>query len=259
MGTVCAKNDAGKVATDAPRPAIKRDKTLLSSQSGPLEPAASTEIAQCPPTMETKFVDSTINFNTDKGIEKKADQLAEETAAAWCATNTDWEYAGEWKNTRVEGTEGEVSQFQVRKKTSATGSDEVATAAETTEETKKEEEKKEVVDEKKSFVDQVSEGLIQKVSPDRFEKNEEPAPVTTEEVDDEDAKEKSDDAEEEKKEDAAAKDGEASNDNDAGDAKEKKEDTPPRADSPTKADENNDEDAADKEEEKEVEADAAKD
>lgn len=31
MGTVCAKNDAGKVATDAPRPPIKKNKDLISS------------------------------------------------------------------------------------------------------------------------------------------------------------------------------------------------------------------------------------
>lgn len=67
MGQVCAKNDAGKVATDAPRPNMKRqDKELVSKQA---QPAG-----------ETKFVKSKINFNLDKGVDKKADQVAQETA-----------------------------------------------------------------------------------------------------------------------------------------------------------------------------------
>ena len=60
MGTVCAKNDAGKVATDAPRPPIRKNKDLMSSQK-------TGKVA------ETKFVSGQINFNLDKGVEKKAD------------------------------------------------------------------------------------------------------------------------------------------------------------------------------------------
>lgn len=67
---------------------------------------------------------------------------------------------------------------------------EATTAAETVkEEAKLEQSKKsDVVDEKKSFVDQVSEGLMQKVSADRFTNEEDVAPVTAEEVKDEEEK-----------------------------------------------------------------------
>ena len=106
MGQVCAKNDAGRVATDAPRPSVKRnEKTLLSEQA--IGGAA---------TFETKFIHTKINFNTDKGIEKKADDLAEEEAAKWCTTNGEWEYTGTWKNARTADESAEVSLFEVRKK-----------------------------------------------------------------------------------------------------------------------------------------------
>ena len=90
MGQVCAKNDAGKVATDAPRPGgIKRsDRELTSSQ-------AHTNAA-----LETKFVSAEMNFNIDKGVEKKANDLAFETANQWCSDHPGWEYTGQWKNER---------------------------------------------------------------------------------------------------------------------------------------------------------------
>ena len=39
-----------------------------------------------------------MNFNLDKGVEKKADVHASETANKWCADNPEWEYTGIWKN-----------------------------------------------------------------------------------------------------------------------------------------------------------------
>ena len=101
MGGVCAKNDAGRVATDAPqRGIISKDKQLLGSQ----KPETSTQ--------ETKFVEATINFNLDKGVEKKADEVAADTAKAWLVDNRDWEYTGIWKNERSRVTDTvEVSHF----------------------------------------------------------------------------------------------------------------------------------------------------
>ena len=61
------------------------------------------------PSGETKFVTSEINFNVDKGVDKKADELAAETANNWCATNRDWTYTGTWKNERK--GDGEISHF----------------------------------------------------------------------------------------------------------------------------------------------------
>lgn len=81
-----------------------------------------TSAAGAKPQGETKFVDSAINFNTDKGVDKKADQVAQETAAKWCSDNSDWEYTGVWKNVPKEDSTGEISQFQVRKKAASGGS-----------------------------------------------------------------------------------------------------------------------------------------
>jgi len=68
MGQVCTKNDAGKVATDAPKQ-IQRgaNRELVSSQK-PVPPPASNA--------ETKFVETRMNFNTDKTVAKKADEIA---------------------------------------------------------------------------------------------------------------------------------------------------------------------------------------
>ena len=68
MGQVCAKNDAGKVTTEAPPTRLKKSDKSLQSTQGAL------------PKTETKFVESDINFNTDKGVDKKADDLAREKA-----------------------------------------------------------------------------------------------------------------------------------------------------------------------------------
>ena len=209
MGGVCAKNDAGRVATDAPqRGIISKDKQLLGSQ----KPETSTQ--------ETKFVEATINFNLDKGVEKKADEVAADTAKAWLVDNRDWEYTGIWKNERSRVTETvEVSHFQVRKKASATAdstpTDNKDVAAVVVEVDDKILEKKPAVEDKKqSFVDQVAEGLAAKIPADRFTNDEEanglpvveeegkdkPAEVPTEDEDTkvdakEDAKEESEDAE----------------------------------------------------------------
>lgn len=61
----------------------------------------------------SKFIDSEKNFNLDKGVDKKADVLARETAEEWCAANQGWRYTGNWKNERR--GEGEVSLFEVEK------------------------------------------------------------------------------------------------------------------------------------------------
>jgi len=67
------------------------------------------------PAGETKFVSSDINFNTDKTVAKKADELALETANEWCKVNSEWEYTGVWKNERSGEDEAtEVSHFEVR-------------------------------------------------------------------------------------------------------------------------------------------------
>lgn len=104
MGQVCAKQDAGKVTTEAPPTRLKKqDKSLMSTQD-PL------------PKAETKFVSAEINFNVDKGVDKKAEDLAKETAESWCNVNQEWEYTGVWNNVRNDELDKEVSQFEVRKK-----------------------------------------------------------------------------------------------------------------------------------------------
>lgn len=56
--------------------------------------------------------------------------MARETAEKWCADNSEWEFTGEWRNTRKDGVDGETSEFQVRKKVASAGRD-ATTAAET--------------------------------------------------------------------------------------------------------------------------------
>ena len=90
MGQVCAKNKAGEVTNDIGR--IKRGGRELPSSSQ----------AQDDEVLETKFVSAQMNFNIDKGVEKKADDLAFETAKKWCADHPEWEYTGDWKNERDE-------------------------------------------------------------------------------------------------------------------------------------------------------------
>ena len=88
MGQVCAKNKAGEVTNDIGR--IKRGGRELPSSSQ----------AQDDEVLETKFVRAQINFKLDKGVDKKADDLAMETANKWCADNPGWVYTGSWKNER---------------------------------------------------------------------------------------------------------------------------------------------------------------
>ena len=175
MGQVCAKNDAGKVTTEAPPTRLKKQDKSLQSTQGPL------------PTSETKFVSAEINFNVDKGVDKKAEDLAKETAENWCNVNQEWEYTGVWNNVRNDELDKEVSQFEVRKKVVAEAAKtddqpavEETTQAAATAEADKDEAK---VDKKQSFVDEVAAGLAQKVPADRFtieeeEKNAETAAAT---------------------------------------------------------------------------------
>ena len=185
MGSVCAKNDAGKVASDAPRPIISRERSLYSHQgkAWPAAPLKQRANAECAATLRRmEFVDAGINFKIDKGVDKKADQLAADTANDWCAKNPDWEYTGVWNNIYKEGVSGEVSQFQVQCKLPL--SNESRATASTTAIAVGDSErdifgskrgidnlKKSVVavDPRQSFVSQVSEGLFQKVSSNRFE------------------------------------------------------------------------------------------
>ena len=87
----------------------------------------------------SKFIDSEKNFNLDKGVDKKADVLARETAEEWCAANQGWRYTGNWKNERR--GEGEVSLFEVEKAidppTGAVAADAKTEATEKTHEEKK--------------------------------------------------------------------------------------------------------------------------
>ena len=110
MGQVCAKSDAGRMSTtEGPQPKLKRnEKDLMSSQSQN-KPDLTAGKA------ETKFIASTMNFKTDKGVEVKADDLARTQANEWCAANPGWEYSGVWKNERTEDGQGEISHFEVRK------------------------------------------------------------------------------------------------------------------------------------------------
>lgn len=111
MGGVCAKNDAGKAASDVPnKPVIKRGDKMLESTQKPLSASQKHE---------TKWITAEDNFNVDKGIELKADDKAAEVAAAWVAQNADWEYTGQWKNQQNEDNSKEVSTFEVRKKVPA--------------------------------------------------------------------------------------------------------------------------------------------
>ena len=71
MGGVCAKNEAGKVATDAPRRRTG-DKDLQSSQAGLHR------------VQEKKFVTAEIDFTQNLPEGKSADDVARETATAWC-------------------------------------------------------------------------------------------------------------------------------------------------------------------------------
>ena len=64
MGQVCAKNDAGRVATDAPKPKLQKNNQDLVSQQVPVS---------APVSGETKFVSAGVNFKIDKGVDKKAD------------------------------------------------------------------------------------------------------------------------------------------------------------------------------------------
>ena len=101
MGNICAKNEAGRVATDAPiRKPEARQKELTSSQM------------QAAPK-ETRWVSSGKHFATAAGgndetlVEAEAKKWADE----YCTNNPQWKYTGKWKNEQ-EG-EGLVSFIQV--------------------------------------------------------------------------------------------------------------------------------------------------
>ena len=125
-----------------------------------------------------------MNFKTDKTVDKKADSFAREIAEEWCKENAEWEYTGVWKNERSQENEAvEHSHFQVQKKKAP--SDSKAPAAvdakpvvmETTDEKLDDSKKRPVVDQKQSFVDQVSEGLEKKIPKERFENTAPETPV----------------------------------------------------------------------------------
>ena len=64
---------------------------------------------------ETKYVRSDLNFNLDKGVDKKPDQVASEVAARWIRTNPDWTFTGNWRNQRAYRGTREISLFEVRR------------------------------------------------------------------------------------------------------------------------------------------------
>ena len=173
MGQVCAKNDAGRVATDAPKPKIKREEKQITSTQQLEQPYANDA--------ETKYVRSELNFNIDKGVDKKADQVAMEVANQWCSTNSDWTYTGQWKNVRTDDGQREVSLFHVRR-TNVSGVPDVDVAASSETiiggraelkiaEDLNRSKKNTITDVKQSFVDQVAEGLALKVAPERYTKD----------------------------------------------------------------------------------------
>lgn len=95
MGQICAKNDAGKMATDAP---VRKPEAKQLAGGGP--PAA--------PEKEKRWISSGKLFATSD-IEGEAKDAAE----SYCKTNTEWKYTSKWKN--VKEGETEVSFFEVEK------------------------------------------------------------------------------------------------------------------------------------------------
>ena len=88
MGQVCAKNDAGKVSTDAPRPKVmKHDKELMSQ---PAQQSATIS--------ETRYVASDINFHKHNMGNQKPKEIAAQVALEWCATNPGRTFTGKFKN-----------------------------------------------------------------------------------------------------------------------------------------------------------------
>ena len=125
-----------------------------------------------------------MNFKTDKTVDKKADSFAREIAEEWCKDNAEWEYTGVWKNERSQENQAvERSHFEVRKKVAPAdskapaGVDAKPVVMETTDEKLDDSKKRPVVDQKQSFVDQVSEGLEKKIPKERFENTAPETPV----------------------------------------------------------------------------------
>ena len=109
MGTVCAKNEAGAVATDTP---IKKPTAKQLESGGPTSQ---------PPQKETRLVSAGKHFATVVGnAEDKAalDALAKETADEYCQNNPEWKYTGKWQDEK--GGAEPVSFFEVEKVDPAT-------------------------------------------------------------------------------------------------------------------------------------------
>jgi len=117
-------------------------------------------------------VTAEIDFKQNLPEGKSADDLAKETATAWCEQNTGWEYTGNWKN-EAKG-EAEVSTFEVQKNalTDSTASHKTEANKKADPRIEEELDKSKEEDARQSFVEQVSLGLSKKVPPERFEKEE---------------------------------------------------------------------------------------
>ena len=103
MGQVCAKNEAGSVATDAPKPRVQRNNELTSSQAKAVSAAP-----------EKKFVDGEIAKPEDG---KDPADLAKGEAEAWCALEADWEYTGVYELGKVnEDGAHQAIKFEVSRK-----------------------------------------------------------------------------------------------------------------------------------------------
>ena len=103
MGNICAKNEAGRLATDAPiRKPEAKQKELTSSQMNPLP-------------KETLWVSSGKKFEAEAGEDEQAklEEEARKWADDYCSKNPTWKYTGKWKNEK----EGEelISFIQVEK------------------------------------------------------------------------------------------------------------------------------------------------
>ena len=94
MGNICAKNDAGKLATDAP---VRKPEAKQLASGGPTAPYK-----------EKRWISAGKKFETED-----KDAEAKEAAEAYCNNNSEWKFTTKWKNV-TEG-EAEVSFFEVEK------------------------------------------------------------------------------------------------------------------------------------------------
>ena len=104
MGGVCARNEAGRVATDAP---VRGKPEAKQLESGGMP------VSQQPAKPVTKLIPAGKHFATEVGNDEKEqlDAFAQQTADEYCQANPGWKYTGKWQDSK--DGDAPISLFEV--------------------------------------------------------------------------------------------------------------------------------------------------